>query len=170
MDKFEVILTTHSTPALPSWREGREFDFCLNQQGKNEIFAVESRNSRYFYDGKYREKWGKSGDSSSIISHTHYMQIFESDGFDLTSDYKFFCTSFDQMNEIVESCRFSRVGSAGEETIRFESLSRTLCVKETVKSNRTKSRRGKSHMTRAAMVSSRTFTVNTTNEMERHEA
>ncbi len=167
MDKFEVILTTHSTPVLPSRREGRELNFCLNQQSKDEIFAVKPGNPQYSIDGKYREKWNKFGDSSSIISHRNYMQIFESDGFDLTPNYKFFCTLFDQMNKIVESCKYRQGGRAGEQAIGFEIFSHTLCVEEAAKLNRTKSRWGKSRMTRATMVSSRTFPANATNEMEK---
>ncbi len=169
MNKFKVILTAHSTPALPSRREGREFYSRLNQQSKYEIFAVKSRNSRYFYDGKYREKWEKSGYSSSIITHPQSMDVFESDRFVLTPDYKIFCTLFDQMNKIVETYKYRRDGRAGGQALGFESLSRILCVEETVKLNRAKSRRGKFRMTRETMVSSQTFPANTTKELEKFE-
>ena len=169
MNKFKVILTAHSTPALPSRREGREFYSRLNQQSKHEIFAAKPGNPQYFYDEKYQEEWEKFGYSSSIISYTHYTRIFESDGFDLTPDYKFFCTLFDQMNKIVESYKKREVRETGGTVIGFGIFSRTLCVEETVKLNRAKWRRGKSRMTRATMVSSRTFPANTTKEMEEFE-
>ena len=90
MNKFEVILTAHSTPALPSRRKGRVLNFCLNQQSKDETFAVKPGNPQYSLDEKYQKEWEKFGDSSSIISYTHSIPMFESDEFDLSPDYKFF--------------------------------------------------------------------------------
>ena len=44
------------------------------------------------------------------------------------------------MNKIVETYKYRREGGAGEPAIGFDSISRTLCVEQTMKSNRTKSR------------------------------
>ena len=140
MNKFEVILTAHSTPALPSRREGRGFNSRLNQQSKDETFAVKSRNSQYSYDGKYQKEWDKFGYSCSIITHPQSMDVFESDGFNLTPDYKFFCTLFDQMNKIVEIYKKHGVRETGGTVIGSGIFSCTLCVEEAAKLNRAKSR------------------------------
>ncbi len=70
MDKFGILLNTHSTPALPSQREGRELSFRLTQKSK---VGTLDRKLRTF-PGK-KGLWENGGRMkleclSSIILHT----------------------------------------------------------------------------------------------------
>ena len=88
MDKFEMKLTAHSTPALPSHGEGREFCPKLDMQSRDESFVVKPENfSSYAGEVGDRGELGKFEDMSSIIFLINFMRMFGCDGFGINLRY-----------------------------------------------------------------------------------
>ena len=59
MDKHKILLTTHSTPTLPSQREGREFRSRLNQQSLNFCRETKKFPPPSLREGGVRGEWGR---------------------------------------------------------------------------------------------------------------
>ncbi len=92
MDTFKILLTTHSTPTLPSQREGSEFYSRLNQQSRN--LCREAKKLPLLPSGK--EGLGENGEGignlktwhpSSLAHISCALMMYENFGFDRSLKY-----------------------------------------------------------------------------------
>ena len=92
MDTSKILLTTHSTPTLPSQREGREFYSRSNQQSRN--FCRETKKFPLLPSGK--EGLGENGEGignlktwhpSSLARNSCALMRYKNFGFDRSLKY-----------------------------------------------------------------------------------
>ena len=69
MDIPKILLIAHSTPTLPSQREGRESYSCLNQQSRN--LCRETKKFPLLPSGK--EGLGENGEECNILEKTQHL-------------------------------------------------------------------------------------------------